>query len=108
MICDAPAQPLEPPQWQIPDPNSGAPSVLLGFVSFGTQAQINRLALEAEQAGFHCGLPETDDGRVEIMVYFSDKTTRDAAFSFYKRVEVGEFGTSDTGIMVLPASALKK
>jgi hypothetical protein len=108
MICDAPAQELQPPAWHLTTPGSSEPLVSLGFVTYGTQEQVTNLATAAKGLGLNCGLPKTDDGRIEIMVLFDAKTTRDLAFSFYNRVAKGEFGTTDTGLMIVPANAADK
>jgi hypothetical protein len=80
----------------------------LGFISYGTQEQIIQLATAAEKSGLNCGLPKTDDGRIEIMVFFDSKTSRENAFSFYNNVAKGAFGTTDTSLMIVPASEAKK
>jgi len=67
-----------------------------------------KLGDAAEKSGFNCSLLKSKDGRSEVMVLFSQITTREAAFAFYQRVSKGEFGTTDTGLMVLPASAISK
>ena len=108
MICDAPAQALEPPTWHMSEAGTGEPTLLLGFITFGTEEQITRLATAAEQSGLHCALPKSDDGRIEILVLFDSKTTRDFAFSFYNRVTRGEFGTTNTGLIIVPARASRK
>ena len=108
MICDAPAQELQPPTWHLSQPGSSEQMLSLGFITYGTQDQVTRLANAAAQSGLNCGLPKTDDGRIEIMVFFDSRTSRDVAFGFYNRVAKGEFGTTDTGLMIVPASAAQK
>jgi hypothetical protein len=108
MICDAPTQELQPPTWHLSQPGSSEPMLSLGFITYGTQEQVTKLATAAKQSGLNCGLPKTDDGRIEIMVFFDSKTSRDLAFSFYNRVAGGEFGTTDTGLMIVPANAAQK
>jgi hypothetical protein len=107
MVCDAPPQPLQPPVWHIPAQGSQVESIMLGFVTFGTAVQLERVGAVVEKQGIRCGILKADDGRSELMVIFDKATTREAAFSLYKRVADGEFGTTDTGYLLVPASAVK-
>ena len=81
---------------------------MLGFVTFGTPDQIEKAGSAMEKGGVHCGILKAEDGRTELMVIFDSETTMERAFSLYKRALDGEFGTSDTGYMLLPADAVKK
>jgi hypothetical protein len=108
MACDAPPQPLEPPAWHIPAQASQVESVMLGFVTFGTSEQVQRAGHAVEEQGIRCGILKADDGRTELMAIFDKRTTQQTAFSLYKRVLEGEFGTTDTGYILAPASSLKK
>jgi hypothetical protein len=109
MICNAPTTALSPPTWQMTQAGTGEPSVMLGFVTSGSEAQVSKLATVAQQAGLHCMLPDPKGADVKILVLYDSSTSRDLAFSFYNRVSKGEFGTKDTGLMIVPASeAMKK
>ena len=107
MVCDAPPQPLQPPAWHVPDQSSQVESVMLGFVTFGTPEQIQRVGEVVEAQGLHCGIVKADDGRTELMVVFDQTTTRETALSLYTRVARGEFATNDTGYLLAPVSTLK-
>ncbi len=109
MICDAPTAALSPPTWQMTQAGTGEPSVMLGFVTSGTEAQLSRLASVVQQSGLHCAVPEAKGPQLKMLVLFDASTSRDLAFSFYNRVSKGEFGTTGTGLMIVPASeAMKK
>jgi len=80
---------------------------MLGFVTFGTPPQVQQAGQAVEMEGLHCGTITAEDGRTELMVIFDRTTTQEKAFSLYKRVLGGEFGTTDTGYLLAPVSALK-
>ena len=107
MVCDSPPQQLQPPAWHLPAQSSQVESVMLGFVTFGTPEQIQRVGEVVQEQGLHCGIVKADDGRTELMVVFDQTTTQETAFSLYTRVARGEFATNDTGYLVAPVSALK-
>jgi hypothetical protein len=106
MTADAPVH--EPPTIVIPSPQDGSPQILLGFAAFGSEIDIQKLETAARAEGFGAGRPKTDDGRIELMVLFDSKTTREHAFGFMGRVQRGEFGAFETGTMIVPPSAIKK
>ena len=109
MICNAPTVALSPPTWQMTQAGTGEPSVMLGFVTNGSEAQVSTLATVAQRSGLHCMVPEAKGPELKILVLFDASTSRDFAFSFYNRVSKGEFGTTGTGLMIVPASeAMKK
>jgi hypothetical protein len=80
---------------------------MLGFVTFGTPSQIQRVGEAVEKQDFHCRILKAEDGRTELMVIFNKATTQETAFSLYRRVATGEFGTADTGYILAPATAVQ-
>ncbi len=103
MICDAPTQPLAPPSWTMQVSGSSEPSLVLGFTTFGTEAQLTRLAGVVQSSGLVCEVPAGAAGAQRMLVLFGASTTRDQAFAIFNRVSGGEFGTSDHRLIVVPA-----
>lgn len=108
MMCDALAQNLQPPEWTMQVAGSSEQSLILGFVTSGTAEQLARVATTIQKVSMHCELQEAPDKALRLMVLFDSTTTREVAFSLYNRVAKGEFGTTDTALMIVPASEAKK
>ena len=94
MICDAPTQTLAPPSWTMQVAGNAEPQLMLGFFTFGTEAQLTQVAGSVKAAGLACEVQASGAGAKQMLVLFNVATTRDAAFAFYNRVAGGEFGTS--------------
>ena len=103
MICDAPTQALAPPNWTMQVAGSSEPSLVLGFTTFGTEAQLTRLAGVVRTSGLACEVPAGAEGAKRMLVLFGASTTRDQAYTLYNRVAGGEFGTSDHRLIIVPA-----
>ena len=103
MICDTPTQAPQPPSWTMTVAGSSEPSLVLGFTTFGTEAQLTRLAAAVRTAGLVCEVPADVAGAKRILILFGASTTREAAFTFYNRVAGGEFGTSEHRLLIVPA-----
>ncbi len=108
MICDAPTQALAPPSWTMTVAGSSEPSVVLGFATFGTEAQLTKLSAAVRTAGFVCEVPEGVAGAKRMLILFGASTSRDAAFAFYNRVAGGEFGTSGHRLVIVPAKEVQQ
>lgn len=108
MICDAPTQALAPPSWTMTVAGNPDAQVLLGFFTFGTEAQLTRLAAAVRAVGLVCEVPVEGSGAKQMLVLFSASTTRDAAFAFYNRVAGGEFGTSQHRLLLVPAKEAQR
>jgi hypothetical protein len=103
MICDAPAQPPSPPSWTMQVAGNADAQLVLGFFTFGTEAQLTKVAGAVRTAGLVCEVQAEGTGAKQMLVLFSSATTRDAAFAFYNRVAGGEFGTSNHRLILVPA-----
>ena len=103
MICDVPAQPLAPPSWTMQVAGNAEPQLVLGFFTFGTEAQLAKVAGAVRTAGLVCEVQADGSGARQMLVLFGSSTTRDAAFAFYNRVAGGEFGTSKHRLILVPA-----
>jgi hypothetical protein len=103
MICDAPTQALAPPSWTMQVAGNPDAQLVLGFFTFGTDAQLAGVAGAVRGAGLACEVSGGVEGAKQMLVLFSAATTRDAAFAFYNRVAGGEFGTSDHRLILVPA-----
>ena len=108
MICDAPAQPPQPPAWTLTVSGNSEPQVVLGFFTFGTQAQLAKLAAAVRTAGLMCEVPTEGIGAKQMLVLFGAATTREAAYAFYNRVAGGEFGTSQHRLLLVPAKEAQR
>ena len=103
MICDAPSQAPQPPSWTITVAGNSDVQLMLGFFTFGTEAQLTGLAAAVRAAGLMCEVPAEGSGAKQMLVLFGASTTRDAAYAFYNRVAGGEFGTSQHRLLLVPA-----
>jgi hypothetical protein len=103
MICDAPSQAPQPPSWTMTVAGNPDAQLLLGFFTFGTEAQLAKVASAAKAAGLLCEVQAEGAGARQMLVLFGASTTRDAAFAFYNRVAGGEFGTSQHRLILVPA-----
>ena len=103
MICDVPTQALAPPSWTMTVAGNPDAQSLLGFFTFGTEAQLIRLAAAVRTAGLMCEVPKEGTGAKQMLVLFGTSTTRDAAYAFYNRIAAGEFGTSQHRLLLVPA-----
>ena len=108
MICDAPAVPPQPPSWTMTVAGNPDAQLLLGFFTFGTEAQLTKVANAAKAAGLACEVPAEGAGAKQMLVLFGASTTRDAAFAFYNRVAGGEFGTSKHRLILVPANQAQR
>ena len=107
MICDAPTQAPAPPAWTIQVAGNPDAQLMLGFFTFGTEAQLTRLAAAVRTAGLMCEVPAEGAGAKQMLVLFGPGTTREAAYDFYNRVAGGEFGTSQHRLVLVPAKEAK-
>ena len=103
MICDVPAQPLAPPSWTMQVAGNADAQLVLGFFTFGTDAQLTKVAGAVRGAGLVCEVSAGTEGAKQMLVLFGSSTTREAAFAFYNRVAGGEFGTSNHRLILVPA-----
>ena len=103
MICDAPSQAPAPPAWTLTVAGNPEAQLVLGFFTFGTEAQLTKLAAAVRLAGLICEVPSEGMGAKQMLVLFGPGTTREAAFAFYNRVAGGEFGTSQHRLLLVPA-----
>jgi hypothetical protein len=103
MICDAPAVPPQPPSWTMTVAGNPDAQLLLGFFTFGTEAQLTKVASAVRAAGLLCEVQAEGAGARQMLVLFGRSTTRDAAFAFYNRVACGEFGTTNHRLILVPA-----
>jgi len=108
MICDVPAQPLAPPTWELKQDDAAEPVVALGFATLGTEAQLTKLAAIVQKAGLVCGTEDAGEGQLQMLVFFGPRTTRTQAFDIYNRVEQGEFATTRTSLILVPAKEAHK
>ena len=108
MICDAPTQPLAPPTWQLKQDDAAEPVVALGFGTLGTEDQLSKLATVVQKAGLVCGTQDAGNGQLKMLVFFGPKTSRTQAFDIYNRVEQGEFATTQTSLILVPAKEAHK
>ena len=107
MICDAPTQAPAPPAWTIQVAGNAEEQLMLGFFTFGTEAQLTKLAAAVRSAGLMCEVPAEGAGAKQMLVLFGPGTTREAAYAFYNRVAGGEFGTSQHRLLLVPAKEAK-
>ena len=103
MICDAPTTPPQPPSWTMQVAGNADAQLMLGFFTFGTEAQLTKVAGAVKAAGLLCEVQAEGAGAKQMLVLFGPGTTRDAAFAFYNRVAGGEFGTSNHRLILVPA-----
>ena len=103
MICDAPSQAPQPPSWTMTVAGNPDAQLMLGFFTYGTEAQLTKVANAARTAGLLCEVSAEGAGAKQMLVLFGRSTTRDAAFAFYNRVAGGEFGTSQHRLLLVPA-----
>ena len=103
MICDAPTVPPQPPSWTMQVAGNADAQLMLGFFTFGTEAQLTKVAGAVKAAGLVCEVQAEGAGAKQMLVLFGPGTTRDAAFAFYNRVAGGEFGTSNHRLILVPA-----
>jgi hypothetical protein len=108
MICDAPTEALAPPTWQLKQDDASEPVVALGFGTLGTEEQLTKLATVVQRAGLVCGTQDAGEGQLKMLVFFGPQTTRQQAFDIFNRVEQGEFGTSATQLILVPAQEAHK
>ena len=96
-----------PPPQQTPiivhTASTGAPMVLLGFIVYGTDAQLKQVEAAAQAAGVKSGRVDepTKDGSLELMVVFQPGYDRTRGFDLYHRAMRGDFGTRNVNAMVV-------
>ena len=103
MICDVPSVPPQPPSWTMTVAGKPDAQLMLGFFTFGTEAQLTKVAGAAKATGLLCEVQAEGAGARQMLVLFGRSTTREAAFAFYNRVSGGEFGTSNHRLILVPA-----
>ena len=108
MICDAPTQAPQPPAWTMTVAGNPDAQLMLGFFTFGTEAQLTKGAGAAKAAGLLCEVQAEGSGDKQMLVMFGSGTAREAAFAFYKRVAGGEFGTSNHRLLLVPAKEAQR
>lgn len=108
MICDTPTQKLEPPAWQLNEARGSGPVVALGFATIGTEEQLVKLAAAVQSQGLVCGTEDAGDGQLQMLVFFGPNTSRNQAFAIYDRVSKGEFATTKTSLILVPAKEAHK
>ena len=108
MICDAPTQAPAPPAWTMTVAGNPEAQLVLGFFTFGTEAQLEKLAGAVRAAGLLCEVQADGAGARQMLVLFGSATTREAAYAFYNRVAGGEFGTSQHRLLLVPAKEAQR
>ena len=108
MICDVPTAPPQPPSWTMTVAGNPEAQTVLGFFTFGTEAQLTRVAGAAKAAGLLCEVQADGAGARQMLILFGRSTTRDAAFAFYNRVAGGEFGTSNHRLLLVPTKEVQQ
>lgn len=107
MICDAPSAPPQPPSWTMTVAGNPDAQTVLGFFTFGTEAQLARVAGAVRAAGLLCEVQADGAGARQMLILFGRATTRDAAFALYNRVAGGEFGTTRHRLILVPAKEVQ-
>ncbi|MES2988263.1 MAG: hypothetical protein V4808_10185 [Pseudomonadota bacterium] len=95
------------PTWTIKAPD-GSKQIPLGFVAYGKEADIAKLEGIAKQKKFRTTRAGGTPQRTELMVFFSSQTSHDVAGDFFKRTRKGQYGKFETGMMVVPPSAVTR
>ena len=108
MICDLPSTPPQPPTWTMAVAGNPDAQTVLGFFTFGTEAQLTRVAGAVKAAGLLCEVQADGAGARQMLILFGRSTTQDAAFAFYNRVAGGEFGTSNHRLLLVPAKEVQR
>ena len=89
---------------------SGDAMRLLGYTAFGSAAEIT--ALENEMAllstlGVKTARPKTTDGRIELMILFTDGVGPITAALVRQKITDGKLGRFDYESILVPESAVK-
>ena len=104
LLAAAQDAPRQPPSFTVKAPD-GSKQIFLGFVAIGNEASLARLDTAAK--AINLATARADQGaKLELMVFFDSKTSKKAANALYEQARSGAFGTLETGMMLVPKSAV--
>lgn len=81
------------------------PSVLIGFLGTGTEAEMQKLEAAAQDKGFSHGRSKNNKGEAEVMVLVRDDVDPAGFWPFYRDALGGKFGRLAYDVIVAPRTA---
>jgi hypothetical protein len=108
LLAPVAAEQRSPPTWTVE--SDGSANIMAGFVAFGADADLKRLANAAEKLKLqtaHINKDETPEGLPELMVVFDASISREVALALFNAASRGEYGSLKIGSMLMPVEAAK-